>query len=156
MKATGTAGAVKKLLSDKQAAVVSGAVTALSLLDDDESCAKEIAKKLTDKDRDVKMSAVMYFTKHDMMAMSHAGAICGLLKDADLPVRQSVVAFCAQLGSKAESMVPEIAKCLSDENASVKAAAALALGAIGSVASAKADNIALLLDDTSEDKASLL
>lgn len=157
MKIGARAGAIAGCLSDSAPDVVNGAITALTLLEDEgKPFAGQVAAKLSDPSKDIKTSAVMYFAKFDDLALANVGPICALLKDEDAEVRQSVVDLFAALKDKAAPMLPAAASGLTAGEARARAASALAIGSVGPAASSQAGAVAALLSDTAEDKTQLV
>ncbi|CAK0819620.1 unnamed protein product [Prorocentrum cordatum] len=81
---------VARCLSDSHPAVVRGAITALALLDTG-ALAKQVAEKLTDTSRDVRIAAILYFGKFEDAVPQHRDAVCAALRDKDANVRAAAV-----------------------------------------------------------------
>lgn len=157
MKADAAATDVAKRLTDKFSSVVSGAISALTMFDSGEKYEGDIANKLNDKDKDVRVAALMYFTKYSSVGTKkHADAICKLVADEDSAVRETAVGFFKEVGGEAPALLENVAKLLSSQDIRFKASAALALGNFGSKASKYGDAIAALLEDVSEDRSQLI
>merc|ERR1711959_761391 len=110
----------------------------------------------SDQNKEVKSSALTYFTKFDDLAIKHSDLICKLLADEESSVRESAVGLFRELKGNASPMLGEVAKLLKSQDIRFKSAAALALGSIGSEAKRHGDAVAALMEDTSEDRSQLI
>lgn len=153
MKVERAAQELGKCLSDPLPRVVSGAIMALSNLDDEgKSFAGDVAKKLGDTDKEVKISAATYFSKFTDAAGKQSESIGKLLCDDDTAVRDAAVSVYQALGTGAESLISGAAPAFKQTDARFKAAAALAVGYAGEKAASYASDVATLLSDEVEDK----
>lgn len=152
-----------KLLDDKSSEVVLAAMIALSMFDEQKSkpYAGNVAKRLNDINKEVRVAALQYFAKFANTAPQHADAICKLLTDEDTTVRQTVAELFAAMAENSEKaatgMVAAAAKVLSHQDARFKAAAATAIASAGASAlQSQVDVLNGLLDDTTEDQSQLI
>merc|ERR1719199_1969730 len=91
MNATDMAKEVAKCVEDKFPSVVSGAITALAMFDEEgKRFEQEVAQKLGDQSKEVKSAALVYFTTFEDLAIKHSDRICKLLADEESYIRECV------------------------------------------------------------------
>eukprot|EP00928_Gymnodinium_smaydae_P081780 TRINITY_DN65243_c0_g1_i1.p1 TRINITY_DN65243_c0_g1~~TRINITY_DN65243_c0_g1_i1.p1 ORF type:complete len:557 (+),score=112.20 TRINITY_DN65243_c0_g1_i1:50-1720(+) len=149
---------VAACLGDKHGEVVEASLKTLCLLEHREASkhSDEVARKLADPNREIRLAALQYFAQFEDRAPGYDEAICRLLMDTDPAVRHEVSTVFAALKDKHQLMINRASAILGHQESRFRAAAAVAIGSTKAYGKSKAANIARLLDDTTEDRSQLV
>eukprot|EP00929_Paragymnodinium_shiwhaense_P021613 TRINITY_DN14054_c0_g1_i1.p1 TRINITY_DN14054_c0_g1~~TRINITY_DN14054_c0_g1_i1.p1 ORF type:complete len:557 (-),score=173.74 TRINITY_DN14054_c0_g1_i1:162-1832(-) len=158
MQQPGFVDVVARCLDDKSSDVCHAAVSALGLMNGEQSkkYAEQVSSKLAHENKEVRAAALQFFAETSGLVPQYVKPICKRLMDDDIAVRQMVAAVFQNAQEGQEALVAEATEVLVHQDSRFKAAAAFALAGVKEHALPQAAAVAALLDDLSEDRSQLL